>query len=287
VALARAPAPAVVVAAAVPAPAPAPQPAKPVPAAPAARGYQVAALGATTATCADSAPVLERVLLRSGGTALVCTLGNGTLNDWQPPSFGAGALVGVALGYTAATAQNMRGARIAGPAVAGPAATAANAALVPKPPKGWKLAWTDGRLNPMRGVGTPEGQAMQDQVWTCTVPARLVTPSVPPMVAAAAMTAPVTRVSTMSAPAPKAAPPAATAASHPLYIQIGSFAVAANAAGATARITALGLPAATSPMSRGGTLMQIVFVGPFAGADQAQAALLALKAAGFRDAFLR
>ncbi len=41
-------------------------------------------------------------------------------------------------------------------------------------PPGYKPGWTDGRLNPLRGVGTAAGQAAMDQIWTKTVPRRLI-----------------------------------------------------------------------------------------------------------------
>ena len=41
-------------------------------------------------------------------------------------------------------------------------------------PKGYRLAWTDDRLNPLRGVGTSQGDAAMKMVWTDDVPARLV-----------------------------------------------------------------------------------------------------------------
>lgn len=269
-----APAPPPVVAVAVAAPAPAK-----LPPAPAQRGYQVMQVGQTVASCADTAPVLERVMLRNGGSALVCTQGDGTLSGWQPPRFPAGAGVGAALGYVAPTADNLRGARLAG-AVA-PAAQATAAAAIPTPPKGWKLAWDDDRLNPMRGIGTAAGQAAQDRVWTKTVPAVAVAAPVAPLTAA-----PTARVSTMSAPAAAQAAPVAQG-QVPRYVQIGSFAVAANAAGASARIEGLGLPAAKSQITRGGTLLQVVYAGPFASAEAAALALQQLKAAGFRDAIIR
>lgn len=45
---------------------------------------------------------------------------------------------------------------------------------LPLIPKGYRLAWTDGRLNPLRGVGTPAGDAAMRLIWTDDVPARLV-----------------------------------------------------------------------------------------------------------------
>ncbi len=41
-------------------------------------------------------------------------------------------------------------------------------------PRGYKPVWDDGRLNPLRGKGTPEGEAKMRRIWTDTVPMRLV-----------------------------------------------------------------------------------------------------------------
>jgi hypothetical protein len=49
----------------------------------------------------------------------------------------------------------------------------------------------------------------------------------------------------------------------------------------------LGLPAATGPGRIRGTPVQVVRAGPFATPAEAQAALAAARAAGFRDAFVR
>jgi hypothetical protein len=42
------------------------------------------------------------------------------------------------------------------------------------PPRGYRNVWTDGRLNPYRGIRTVEGEAQMRMVWTDTVPRRLV-----------------------------------------------------------------------------------------------------------------
>lgn len=145
---------------------------------------------------------------------------------------------------------------------------------VPKPPKGYKLAWDDDRLNPLRGVGTAEGQAQQDQIWTRDVPADLVVAK-PQKVATTRVT-----VSTMSAPAPQVG-------GHGSYVQIGTFGQPENAAAVRATLTQLGLPVSTAKIDRKGKVLQVVYAGPFGSAAAAQAALVQARGAGFTDAILK
>ena len=154
---------------------------------------------------------------------------------------------------------------------------------VPTPPRGYKLAWNDDRLNPMRGVGTVEGQAQQDQVWTRDVPAVLVAvaPAKEPAATARAARSAVT-LSTMSAPAVGTEPVVAD-----LYVQVGSFGEPANAEAVKARLRALGLPVSTAKMTRKGKVLQVVYAGPFGSAGAAQSALDLARGAGFGDAILR
>lgn len=42
------------------------------------------------------------------------------------------------------------------------------------PPAGYRAAWDDGRLNPYRGLSVAGGQRQMEQVWTNTLPRRLV-----------------------------------------------------------------------------------------------------------------
>ena len=269
-----------------------------------------AAAGGDT-RCFHSAPMLERVQLRNGGSALVCTRGDGTTDGWRPPIFVQNNGVGVALSNPPLTPQTMAGAVVvyngyapqqpAGQvAYANPApvvvivpqtgATRVASSAVPKPPPGYKLAWKDGRLNPLRGVGTPQGQAAQDQIWTRTVPAVLVATA--PQKPAVRVLGVSINLSTMSAPQTNAAPVRIAANPSPatggaLFVQVGTFGQPSNATGAKARLAALGLPVSTSAITRKGKDLQIVYAGPFATASAAQVALQSIHGAGFADAILR
>lgn len=159
-------------------------------------------------------------------------------------------------------------------------------------PKGYKPAWRDGRLNPMRGLGTMDGQVQQDMVWTREVPARLVPRSAAPQQvivlssksAGKPETAPRSTVTVSSKSAPQAP---AKATKGGIYVQVGTFGQAGNADAAKARLRAAGLPIGTAKITKGGQAMQIVFTGPYADAGSAQRALKAARGAGFGDAFIR
>jgi len=156
-------------------------------------------------------------------------------------------------------------------------------------PPGYKPAWKDDRLNPMRGVGTPTGEAQMAQVWTDRVPMKAVRQPVRvvQVPAAASVT-----VSSRSEPAAqvRAAPvrsaavqPAATAGR---YVQVGTFGEPANAAATAAKLRATGLPVATGKIQKSGRAVQIVMLGPLAPADGA-GALSAARRAGLADAYVR
>ncbi len=75
----------------------------------------------------------------------------------------------------------------------------------------------------------------------------------------------------------------ATAPAHGARVQVGSFAVPANAHRLQNRLRARGLPARIGHV-RG---LRVVTVGPLAGAHAARRALATVRAMGFHDAFLR
>lgn len=229
---------------------------------------------ATKIGCTRAAPVPQRLKLTNGGTVVVCTRGDGTLEGLVAPIYPAGAGVGasldggnrdVPLGQPSALVRAPEAPRVATSTV--------------RVPEGYKLAWEDDRLNPLRGVGTAEGQAMQDQVWTRKVPAELVADAPKRRVVVSTQSVPAVTVSTKSAPV--------AAQGGRVFVQVGSFGQPANADGASARLAALGLPVARSNGQIKGKAVQVVFAGPFGSAAEAQAALQAARGAGFGDAFIR
>lgn len=237
-------------------------------------GPRATAGGQGRIACSTAAPVAQRLPLTNGGTVVVCTRGDGTLEGLRAPVYPPGSAVGASL----SPPEGARLVPLGQPAAIGSGSREARVAQHSAPvPKGYKPAWEDDRLNPLRGVGTAEGQAAQDQVWTRELPARQQVEA--PM----AVQAPAVTRSTKSAPA-EAAPRAAAGG---IFVQVGSFGVPANAAGASSRLAALGLPVALSKGRIGGKAVQVVLAGPFGSAADAQAALRAARGAGFGDAFLR
>ncbi len=135
----------------------------------------------------------------------------------------------------------------------------------PVVPKGYKLAWKDGRLNPDRAQGTAFGQAQQDMIWSRDTPMQLLT---------AART-------TKEA---KAQPRNLTVVR---YVQVGSFGDRTNARAASKRIAALGLPVAMGEVSHSGQRLQVVLAGPFDTKADTNAALKLARSGGFPDAIIR
>lgn len=254
--------------------------------APVVRKARPPAPGAEQVGCYTSVPVAQRLHTTDGGSVVICTKGNGTLEGARAPIYthagnGGAALIG-AKGASGRFVTNQGGA-----AAQAPIALRA----LPAIPKGYKAAWSDDRLNPNRAVGTAAGQAQQDLVWTRQVPARLVsasrirhqivvsTKSAPDPIRQAAITP--TKTRSVSA----AGTAAAGNARH--YVQIGTFGAPANAAAAKSRLRGAGFPVGTARVSKGGKTLQIVVAGPFPDPGKAKAALMAIRDIGFGDAFIR
>lgn len=129
-------------------------------------------------------------------------------------------------------------------------------------PKGYEPAFRDGRLNPDRGPRTAAGNAQMARVWTDDVPARMHGTVVKPAYAGQGVVG-------------------------QGLVQVGAFAVPANAENTRRTLRALNLPVAVARAKQRGGMIELIYAGPFAhGADQA-AALSAVRRAGYRDAFMR
>ena len=266
--------------------------------------------------CYESAPVPRVVALSNGGTAVMCTKGDGTLQGLRAPVYakvamGEGNRVGAGL-YNPAGVPVARGnisadqlgtsgrATVVVTGQQGYTAPAQGRVVVRSAdltqpevvvPEGYKLAWKDDRLNPYRGMGTAQGQMQQDQVWTREVPAQLQGQSGRVVVSSKGQKAAPVRVHVSSKSEPQAqvtpAPQLRAVRSGGLYVQVGTFGVASNAEGARARLRAAGLPTGTAQVNKGGKALQMVMAGPFGDAGSAQAALNAARSAGFGDAYIR
>ena len=241
-----------------------------------AQDYEVATSSGVPAGkvgCYTSAPVPQLVKLRNGGTALVCTRGDGSMTGWRPPIYPDGARVGASLSNPPVDVSTGRSRRTGHTAPAASYADATNPA--PVMPKGYRSAWTDDRLNSNRAQGTAAGQAAQDQIWTRDVPAQLVTYK-------AKKKAKGVSVSTSNSATESTGEGTAV-----MWVQVGTFGVKANATGAAQKLAALGLPTAKSRITKGGKALEIVLAGPFGSSATAQAALSKARNAGFGDAILR
>lgn len=178
------------------------------------------------------------------------------------------------------------------------------------PPPGYQLAWDDGRLNPYRGLGTPAGEVQMQQVWTNTVPRRLV--SVPVTGSTNAQityalngnqghlaVAPSTRapVAEDVVRAPRARIPTADTAAAPAnevrvgaghrHVLAGTFAGQGEAVAAYQHLSSLGLPARIGQVRRQGATLFVVMTGPYDDPQSLGRALLQTRNAGFTGAVSR
>lgn len=271
----------------------APKPSQAIPApriaAPAAvqvpRGTGAERLGTTAGAgkigCYADAPVAERFALRNGGSIVMCTKGDGDLTKARPPLLPGGAAAVAPSGFVEGTARK----RDAAPTSQRVAVSSQDR----KPPKGYKQAWDDDRLNPNRGKGTRAGWADQDQVWTRDIPAQLVEDVARTKARCTDQSCTKQRrtyVSSKSEPA-ATAPRQQAAKAGKSFVQVGTYGVPENADGASSRLRAAGLPVTRAKTVNGGRSFQVVMAGPFTSGSDAQAALAAARRAGFSDAFIR
>ncbi len=218
--------------------------------------------------CYTNAPVAERFAVRGGGTVVMCTRGDGDLTHARAPRLPGGRAAVAASGFVESE-------RRAAPKAAGTRRVAISTQDVVIIPKGYKKAWEDDRLNPLRGKGTAKGWYDQDGVWTRDAPAQLVDQNAPRGTVQGAKPRTVS-VSSKSEDGQSGS-----------YVQVGTFGKPSNAQGASSRLAGMGLPVAQQRINKGGKALQVVLAGPFASGSEAHAALIAARRAGFSDAFVR
>lgn len=152
----------------------------------------------------------------------------------------------------------------------------------------------DDRMNPMRGVRTPRGDAQMAAVWDAGPPRSLRTlPLDRPVVKidnrrhdrfegedrhGLAL-----RLSSRSAPG---AADTSAAAAPVRYVRAATFADAAEARRAAQVLAATGLPVRLGALSRKGVPYKVVLAGPFHDSTRAEQALNQVRAAGYRGARL-
>jgi len=162
-------------------------------------------------------------------------------------------------------------------------------------PPGYRLVdWGDGRLNLRRGIPAGQGEAQANQIWTNTVPRKLIAvPTQPPVVqvpagtlqAQVSRTSVVTRVSTRSAAVvakPVTPTPARTPKLKGRYVHVAIYAGDAEARAVARALAGTGLPTRVGAVKSSG--YRIVLAGPFSSNSKAKAALKQLRGAGYLEA---
>ena len=139
-----------------------------------------------------------------------------------------------------------------------------------RPPAGYTQVWTDGRINPNRGVRRVTREQAIAEGLIGGAPA-------------AALTA---RVSSRNVAPAAVRAPAAAATTH-RFVQVGSFGDHNNANRLASQFQGRGWPVTFANTTRNGTAIKIVVLGPFAQPAQLRTGLQAARAAGFGDAFTR
>ena len=154
-------------------------------------------------------------------------------------------------------------------------------------PTGYIPAWDDDRLNRSRGGGTATAEAATDQIWTRTLPRTLIVQPVPAATSTVLVStynspSSVIRTSTRSAPA--ATQPVAQVTGKPKFIRVATYASDASARSTAKSLAGRGLPMRLGTVTRSGKAYRVVLAGPFTSPDQANAALVTVRNAGFSTA---
>lgn len=157
-------------------------------------------------------------------------------------------------------------------------------------PDGYKPAWDDDRLNPKRAHQTLSGKAQMDQMWTKTLPRRLINRDAGAKVVnhqagqyvATSQSDTSVTLSTRST----SVKTSGRAASH-RYVQAGLFSTQAKANAAARRISGAGLPTRTGRVTYKGKTYLAVLAGPFGTQSQLDRAVQRVRAAGYQNPTLR
>lgn len=154
-------------------------------------------------------------------------------------------------------------------------------------PEGYSPAWKDDRLNSYRAWQTVKGHQDTQEIWTNTVPRKLVTQArrheVKPPVVVGRTTSPLplTPVVTTRSSAPKAASEPKVKTGR--WIEIGAFTTADKARTAAHRLQSSGLTVRMGSHKN----LSLLRVGPYASYDQLQTALRRVHSSGYTQAYIR
>ena len=138
-----------------------------------------------------------------------------------------------------------------------------SAIAAPRVPAGFERVWSDGRINPQRGLPTASAP-------------RTIQHATQPLPQAAPQ-------ETVTV----AQPPQAEQLSGHRYVQVGTYGTRDQAQSIAQTLRSQGLPMRVGLYNQQGREMRIVLAGPFANDRQLQTALNTARGAGFANAFTR